>query len=175
LHIANGSMYHYEYDEDDVNLFYHNNGDGSFTEMSAISGLDDHGDGRASAVLDINNDGYSDLIMINVWRGDIQLYRNNNSGNNWITFHLVGTTSNRNGIGTRIKLEAGSLPPQLKELNPGTSYGSSSSIRLGFGLGQESLVDRITIRWPSGTIQELYDVSVNQILTITEPKQPSVR
>ncbi len=172
LYVVNGGMiWPEQYSED--NVFYLNNDDGTFTEVARQMGIADGGDGRASACVDFNNDGYADIFMINVLRDRVRLYRNNNSGNNWLTVRLVGTSSNRNGIGATVTIEAGNST-QIREVSAGASYASMHSIDQQFGLSRSSLVDRATVRWPSGTVQELTNVGVNQTLVIVEPLPTAV-
>ena len=172
LYVTNGGMMWPEkYSE--ANVFYLNNGDGTFAEIASEMGIADDGDGRASACGDFNNDGYGDIFMINVARGSVRLYRNNNSGNNWLTVRLVGTSSNRNGIGAIVTVEAGNST-QIKGVGAGGSFASMDSIDQQFGLLRHNLVDRVTVRWPSGTVQELTDVGVNQTLTVIEPVPTAV-
>jgi len=167
LYVTNGGMiWPEQYSED--NVFYVNNGDGTFTEVANRMGMADDGDGRASVCADFNNDGYMDIFMINVVRGRARLFRNNNWANNWLTVRLVGTTSNRSGIGAIVAIKAGTST-QIREVNAGASYASMHSINQQFGLLKNSLVDKVTVRWPSGIVQELTDVEVNQTLIITEP------
>jgi hypothetical protein len=167
LYVVNGAMiWPSQYPE--ANVFYRNNGNGYFIERAAETGVDDAGDARASACFDFNNDGYMDIIFLNIARGDIRLYKNNNSVNNWITIKLAGTRSNRDGIGARVAVEAGGRV-RVKEVRAGSSYASMHSLELGFGLKQHDRVDKITVFWPSGSEQEIIGIEANQLLTITEP------
>lgn len=159
------------------NIFYLNNSNGSFTDMASSFGIDDGGDGRASAIADFNNDGYMDIIMMNVLRGNPIgspiLYINNNIGYNYITIRLEGTFSNRSGIGAKIKVQTGSLV-QTKEVAAGASFASMNTLDIGFGVKNVTVIDKITVYWPSGNVQELTSVSPNQILTITEPDELNI-
>jgi len=82
---------------------------------------------------------------------------------------LVGTTSNRSAIGARVVVEAGDLT-QVRAVKGGGGYQSQSDFRLHFGMGQNSVVKKLSIKWPSGTTQVLENVSTGQILTIEEEK-----
>ena len=77
--------------------------------------------------------------------------------------------SNRDGVGTRIELEAAGHR-QVNEVRSGGSYLGHDDMRVHFGLGKTGRVDRVTLRWPSGIVQTLEDVEVNQVLTVTEPE-----
>ena len=96
-----------------------------------------------------------------VWGDDI------GNTNNWLLLKLIGTKSNRDAIGARIKVTVGDLS-QIREVDPGNGFSSQSDRRVHFGLGQEEKVDQIEIRWPSGSTKILKDISTNQIITIVE-------
>ena len=89
---------------------------------------------------------------------------------NWIGIELVGTRSNRDGIGAKVTIIAGGIP-QVAETKSGSSYASGSDTRLLFGVGEQQRVETIAVTWPSGITQELAGVAVNQILTISEPER----
>jgi len=130
-------------------------------------GLSYTGDGRGSVCADFNRDGYLDLFMVYVLRGQSRLFLNSGGTNNWIILKLVGIRSNRSAIGAKVLVKAGNLK-QIDEVRAGSSYASMHPLELEFGLGQES-IDLIEIQWPSGIQQRLENVGVNQVLTITEP------
>jgi hypothetical protein len=90
----------------------------------------------------------------------------------WILLKLQGTVSNRNAVGARVTLKAGSLT-QTREVKSGGSYQSHSDFRLHFGLGSTDVIDEIRIRWPSGINQTLSKIKANQILTVKEPGKGS--
>ena len=96
------------------------------------------------------------------------LLRNtSDQSNGWIVLRLVGTASNREGIGARVHLGS-----QWNHMTTAVGYASSSDYGVHFGLGSVKSIDRIEIRWPSGVTQSLEHVAVNQVLTVTEPKKP---
>ena len=165
LYVVNGELFNRL--KARPNKFYLNLGNGQFREMAAQLGLADQGNGRASVCADFNNDGYEDLFMVNDRRGQSKLFMNPGGINNWITLRLVGTESNRSAIGARVEVVAGDLK-QIDEVRAGSSYASMHSLDLEFGLGKKTRIDAITIFWPSGNIQVIENVDVNQILTITE-------
>ncbi|TFB09822.1 T9SS type A sorting domain-containing protein [Candidatus Marinimicrobia bacterium MT.SAG.3] len=166
IFVANGAMlWPFIYNE--TNVFYVNNGSLGFSERALDMRLDDDGDGRASVCFDFNDDGYGDLLIINVARGELRLFINQNSGNNWIKVKLEGTESNRSGVGAKIKVEAGGVT-QYKEIAIGASFASMNSLVMGFGLNKEEIVEKMTVYWPSGVIQEFTDISVNRLLRINE-------
>ena len=94
----------------------------------------------------------------------------NDSGqhNHWIAFKTVGRVSNRDGIGAVIRVVSGDLV-QVEEVRSGSSYLSQNDLRVYFGLGQRKQVDRVQIRWPSGIVQTLVQVPIDQIHQVEEP------
>lgn len=168
-------------DTDDINrkdqpnlLFRNNRGDGTFTDVSSISGAADWGIGRGVAYADFNGDGCLDLYLANMGRSAQQgeqarLFQNNCTwANNWLTIKTVGTDSNRDGIGARITLAADGNT-QIREVTAGASNKSQNMLPVHFGLGKSEIVESIQVRWPSGTLQTLSNVQPNQVLIITEP------
>lgn len=91
--------------------------------------------------------------------------------NHWLALQLVGTRSNRNGLGAAVRTTTDSGPAQFFTVTTAGSYQSASDKRLLIGLGGATVVRSIEIRWPSGTVQQLRDVSVNQTLTVREPQK----
>ena len=148
---------------------YRNMGNGTFAEIAAELGDDlvELKSARGAAFGDIDNDGDIDIVVINI--NDRPSFYLNEAGseNHWITLRLEGTISNRNGIGARIELEAGGRL-QTGEVRSGGSYLSHNDMRIHFGLGYTSRIDRIRIRWPSGTVEELDGFEANQFLKIRE-------
>jgi hypothetical protein len=100
--------------------------------------------------------------------GGPQLLRNDGgNANNSVLIKTVGVKSNRDGIGARVKVVAGDLI-QIDEVRSGDSYLSQSDLRLHFGFEKRTKIDLIEVRWPSGVVDRITDVSVNKILTIKE-------
>jgi hypothetical protein len=152
------------------NVLYMNDHRGRFLDVSAASGANDPGQGRSVAVGDYDGDGYLDMFVANYGQPP-RLYRNlsRRSGNHWIRLELEGTRSNRQAVGARVVLHAPGLPPQTREVQIGQGLGSSDATALHFGLGTTSLVERIEIRWPSGTVQRLRGGAADRVLKIREP------
>jgi len=148
---------------------FRNNGDGTYTEASAISGayFSQAYVGRATASGDYDNDGDTDICIVNSNQPAILLRNDGGNRNNWIRIKLVGVRSNRDGIGARVRITADG-DTQVAEVKSGSSYASCSDKRLLFGLGQRTHVDKIEIRWPGGIIQQVKDIPCNQTITITE-------
>ncbi len=151
-----------------------------------------HENGKGLAHGDLNGDGYVDLIGTNssgskffgddveLAPGPVFLWMNGGGGNHWLTLRLKGrmgidgTGSNADGIGARAYLEvnagaASGSAIQVQEVRAGSSYLSMDSIDLEFGLGSATIVDEITLLWPSGVTQVLQNIPADQVLTITEP------
>ena len=154
--------------KDQRNLLLRNNGDGTFADVSSAGGADDPGVGHGAGYLDFNGDGCLDLYVANLGQR-AKLFQNDcRSGDSWLAIETVGTTSNRDGIGARITVVAGGKT-QIREIASGGSMMGQNMMEAHFGLGAATVADSVTIRWPSGTVQTLTDVAVNQRLTVTEP------
>ena len=151
------------------NVLMRNEGQGTFTDVSAISGADDRGMGRGGVFLDINNDGCLDLLVVNLGQEARLLQNTCDSGNNWLTIETVGTASNRDGIGARIAVSAGGAT-QIREIASGRGNMGQNMRAAHFGLGASGVADLVTVSWPSGVVQSLTDVPANQRLTVTEPR-----
>ena len=118
---------------------------------------------------DIDNDGDLDLLVTNNASAADLLRNGGISGNNSLLVRLVGTRSNRNAIGARIRLTAGGRT-QVREVQAGSSYLGQHDLRVHFGLGRATAIDRLEIRWPNGQMETVPSVGVNQIVTVTEGK-----
>lgn len=122
---------------------------------------------RGAAIGDFDNDGDLD-ILVNNNGGLAQLLRNDGgNANRWLKILLIGTRSNRDAVGARVKLKARGLL-LYEQRKGGMSYQSAQDPRLHFGLGAETKVDLIEILWPSGAISRLSDIASDQILAIKE-------
>jgi len=122
---------------------------------------------RGSAVGDFDSDGDLDIITLNL-NDRARLLRNDGGHRSaWIFVNLIGSKNNRDGIGCRVTVTVDKLV-QTKWRVSSSGYLSQSDYRLHFGLGTAEKVDKIEVRWPGGRIQELKDVPINQVLTITE-------
>ena len=155
--------------EEQPNVLMRNRGNGTFADVSAGSGADDPGIGRGGVYGDFNGDGCLDLFVANHGQR-ARLFQNVcDSGNNWLVVRTAGTQSNRDGIGARITLDTAGVR-QIREISSGGSQMGQNMLAAHFGLGTATLVDSLTIRWPSGRVQTLTDVTVNQRLTVAEPE-----
>jgi enediyne biosynthesis protein E4 len=128
--------------------------------------------GRGAAYADIDNDGRLDLLL-STNGGPVYLFRNEAQGaaasNRSLRIKLVGTTSNRDGIGATVKLTAGG-ETQTHMLHSGSSYLSASELVLTFGLAHNEKAGSIEIRWPSGQIDRIANANADQTITVTEGK-----
>jgi hypothetical protein len=163
----------------EFNCLYHNNGDGTFTKVTRGSLVNEAGYSFGCAWGDYDNDGFLDLFVSNGWVQQSEnnfLYRNMGNSNNWINFRLVGTVSNRTGIGVKVRVKAtigGKTFWQLREISGGSGHGCQNDLRASFGLGDATNVDLVRIEWPSGIVQTMTNVPAKQFLTIEEHQRPA--
>jgi len=153
------------------NTIFRNLGKGKFQDVSATTGPDFQKEAahRGVAFGDLDNDGRIDMA-VSVLNGPAEVFHNiSSTGNHWILLKLTGTKSNRMGIGAQVKLTAEDGSLQWNEVTTAVGYASSSDQRVHFGLGGNTRIKEIEIRWPSGIRQLLHDQSVDRILEITEP------
>ena len=151
---------------------FRNNGDGTFTDATVALGLGNIGKGHGVTFGDIDTDGDVDIYVPvgGAFIGDQWhnlFYRNNGTGNNWLTLKLVGTKSNRDGIGAKVTLRMGD-GIIYREVSGGCGFGSTNSLSLEIGLGTHTKVDTLEIVWSSGQIDTHRNLSVNQRLVVTE-------
>jgi len=163
---TNGELKHLYGQEDQL---FDNIGGGKFQEISNQLGsyFQEEHVGRGAALGDYDNDGDIDIFIVNLNDRGIFLRNNKGNLNNWLILNLAGTKSNRDAIGARIKLTSGGKVYTAQKRNT-TGYLSQNDNRLHFGLAKNDLVERIEIKWPSGSVQVLENVKANQILTIKE-------
>jgi hypothetical protein len=188
---SSGSNYH---------KLMRNNGDGTFTNVTAGSGFDTFGGTSIEwNTRDFNNDGHLDIIgggAIMYGSGDLTFTPDDeapdngaigdlnndgfldivnytsasiNSGNDyhWLTVDLVGTASNKNGIGAKVYVTS-ALGTQMREIRSGDGFKYMSSLNAHFGLGEDSMVDLVEVHWPSGNVDQLYGPAIDGAITITE-------
>jgi tetratricopeptide (TPR) repeat protein len=150
------------------NVFFTNNRDGTFSDISAIAGLDVRDDSRAFALADLDGDGRMELILKNRTAPQLRIFRNNmkNLGN-CVVLRLRGDKSSRDAIGAAATLTAGSLR-QTKYLQAGSAFLSQHTKELFFGLGTHSDGFNASIRWPSGLTQDFENLPVNSRIEIRE-------
>lgn len=159
------------------NILYENDGTGNFSEIPNAGGAAGSNEGRGNqvSICDYDRDGFLDLFVTNGAgpppfsnEGPHQLFHSKGNTNHWLEIDLQGTLSNRDGIGSTIELEAGGMI-QMRSQGGGMHSFSQNHKRIHYGLGQNTKIDRITIRWHSGIVQELREIAVDQILQVIEP------
>jgi hypothetical protein len=167
--LDNVALYHGEVSYKEPLLMYRNLGKGQFDKVSESLGPDFMHPivGRGLATADYDNDGDIDIVTNN--RGDFpSLLRNDGgSANHWLTVQLVGTRSNRDGIGATLTITSEGFV-HVEQAKGGMSYMSASDPRIHFGIGKRTKIDSLEITWPSGQKDRLQNVSVDQIITVKE-------
>ena len=155
------------------NIFYANNRDGTFADVSAAAGLDFIEDSRSFALADVDYDGRLELVLKN--RNGPQLRVLKNIAKDLppsLVFRLQGTTSNPDAVGAAVTIESGSRT-QTQSVRVGSGFLSQHSKEIFFGLGEHKGPVRAAIRWPSGLVQQLANLPVNHRIWVQEGKQPS--
>ena len=168
--VDNVQLYHSEVTYKEPLLMFRNLGKGQFEKIAdAALGPDFSRPvaGRGIATADFDNDGDVDIAINN--RGDYPMLLRNDGGNanHWLEVLLVGSKSNRDGIGASLKLSAGGFV-HVEQAKGGMSYMSSSDPRIHFGLGKRSTIDQLEITWPSGQVDRLKDLPVDKIIAVKE-------
>jgi hypothetical protein len=121
---------------------------------------------------DYDNDGDLDLFVTSPGLGRNSLYRNESNKNHWIDIKLVGTGSNRSAIGARVTVTAminDVIVDQIRQVSGSTGGFGQDSLNVEFGLGDAAIIDSILVEWPSGIVQALGNVTVDQFMTLREP------
>jgi len=146
-----------------------NQKDGNFCDASDQAGpaLQEKRVGRGLAVADLFNDGNMDVVVGELDGAPMILKNHGVPGRHWVSFELAGTKSNRLAIGARLKLTAGGMT-QTDEIHSGGSYLSQSDLRVHFGLGSASKIDRVEIFWPSGKTDTLTNLDADQFYSVLE-------
>jgi enediyne biosynthesis protein E4 len=156
---------------DQPNTVFKNLGGTSFEALTAEAGLESQPPRRhrGSAVADLNGDGLPDVV-VSALAAPAEIWINRSPGaDHWLELKLEGTKSNRDAIGARIKV----VTPRATQYNHVTTsvgYASSSAGPVHFGLGPERSASLVSIRWPSGVVQELHDVAGDRIIHVKEPR-----
>ena len=155
------------------NVFYANNRDGTFSDVSGAVGLDFLEDGRSFALADFDHDGRLEVFVKNRNVPQLRILKNVIKDlSPSISFRLRGNKSNRDAIGTAITLE-NSSGRQLRMLQAGSGFLSQHSKEVFFGLGDAKGPMRASIRWPSGLVQELHDLPPGHRIWVEEGSTPS--
>jgi hypothetical protein len=168
-------------------ILYHNNGNGTFTDISANGGpgITTVSSSRGLAIGDLWNDGRLSAVISNMNAPPSLLVNELRTANHWIAFHLVGASmlatpetgakrSSRDAIGARITMKAGARL-FVDEVRSGSSYDSNSDMRVHFGLGSATKLDSVQVRWPSGLAEQFENLAVDSIHTLKEGAGVSVK
>jgi hypothetical protein len=175
LFMANGHVldniqrYHADTQYAEPKLMFRNNGHGMFENVSDRLGADFqlHRVSRGAAVGDFDNDGDLDILVNNNGQAPQLLRNDGGNANHWLEILLIGTKSNRDGVGARVKVSAGDLI-LYDQRKGGMSYQSAQDPRLHFGLGPHSRVDTVEIFWPSGIVTKLAGLDSDRIIAVKE-------
>jgi len=175
LFVANGHVYpeieqaspgiHYK----QINSLFHNERNGKFAETTAESGsgFQKAYVSRGVAFVDFDNDGFVDVVVGNNDDPPLLLHNSGGNGNHFLNFKLVGTKSNRDAMGARIRVVGGGIS-QIREIEGGGSYLSQSDLRAHFGMGHAASADTVEISWPSGIKQKFENVQADRFYRIVE-------
>jgi len=147
---------------------YHNLGDLRFADVTAAWGLDIPGVAFGCVVADIDSDGDLDLIYANC-NEPPTIMRNDLAGGHRVVIKLAGRAPNRDGIGAEIRLESAGTGAQVRQLFTERGIVASEPPLVSFGLGDDTVIRKLTIRWPRGQVQVLENLPADRLLTITEP------
>ena len=156
------------------------NDNGVFTDVSVAEGVTDTLMGKGLLSFDYDNDGDLDVFITNNQAQPI-LYENTSindggdNGNHWLIVETEGTDSNRDGIGATIRIDPDSSiagDEQYRFIDGGSNYLSHNQMFAHFGLGTQATLDKVTITWPSGIVQQFFNIAANTTLSITESQLP---
>jgi hypothetical protein len=163
---VNGELKHLYGQEDQL---FENMGNEKFIDVSTQRGayFQEERVGRGACFGDYDNDGDIDAYIVNLEDHGALLRNNKGNQNNWISLYLIGETSNRDGVGSRISVISGGIK-QYAQKKSSSGYLSTNDPRIHFGLGPNKVVDSIEVIWPSGIVQKLVDIKAGQILIIKE-------
>ncbi len=175
LFVANGhvldniQLYHADTAYAEAKLMMRNAGHGKFENVSGRLGPDflQPRVSRGAAAGDFDNDGDIDILVNNSGQAPQLLRNDGGNANRWLEILLVGTQSNRDGVGARVKVTAGELV-QYDQRKGGMSYQSAQDPRLHFGLGEHLKVDAVEIVWPRGIVTKLENLKSDQIIAVKE-------
>jgi hypothetical protein len=175
LFMANGHVldniqrYHAETSYAEPKLMFRNNGHGIFENVSEQLGTDFRRPrvSRGAAIADFDNDGDLDILVSNNGEAPQLLRNDGGNTNHWLEIFLIGTRSNRDAVGARVRVTAGDLH-LYDQRKGGMSYQSAQDPRLHLGLGEHEKIDAIEVIWPSGLVTMLENMRADQIISVKE-------
>jgi hypothetical protein len=175
LLLVNGHVYpevdkqHLGSDYQEPRILYHNRGNGTFEDISSSAGpgITTAQSGRGLAVGDLWNDGRISAVVSNMNAQVSLLVNQIKSGNHWIGIKTIGTRSNRDGIGAKIRVKAGDRV-MVDEVRSGSSYDSNNDMRVHFGLGRIERAEWVEVRWPSGLTERFSNLQIDGIRSLKE-------
>jgi len=150
------------------NIAFRNDGDYHFTDVGAAWGVNQETLSYGAAMADLDRDGDLDLIVCNV-DDPVGVYRNDSTSGHRILVSLRGTRDNRFGIGARIHVSTSALR-QMRQVYPAHGFESATEPVTAFGLGDEAVIEQLTVLWPNGARQEFFNLSADRWYTITQPR-----
>ncbi len=162
------------------NRLYHNQGDGTFSLVTAGSLVTKPGNAGGAAWGDYDNDGFLDVCVPygSVFSAQRNaLFRNDGNANNWIKVRCVGTDSNRSAVGAKVRVKArigGTDLWQMRQIGCNQDWVAFNSLDAVIGLGDATVIDTLRIEWPSGLVQEFHNFPAKQTLTIVERTELSI-
>lgn len=169
--VSGDLFYRPPYPSLDSNMLYHNNGDGTFTNVTETMNVGDPWITRGFAMADYDNDGDLDFLVPMtdsiVGTHNVKLYKNEVANGNWLKVNTHGTVSNKDGFGARVTVVIGNRR-LIREVDGGSSFASHHSSIVHFGLGNITSIDSLIIHWPSGYVNSMTNVNVNQTIDFTE-------
>lgn len=149
------------------NRVFLNRGSLRFLDISHLTSADSDGDGRSAVAADLTGDGMLELLVRQVGGGSFLVFENRFPRQHYLDVSLRGSKSNRAGVGARLVALVNGRS-QTRELYPANTFRSQGPCQVHFGLGDRERVDRLTIYWPSGTIQELRDLPADRHVLVHE-------